>query len=192
MKQSGEYRIDAEPETVWRTLNDAETLVRCIEGCRSMTRTALGRFTAQIDAHVGPLSAPFAVELTLSDVEPPKSFTLQAAVKGVAGFGDGSAKVSLTEEGASTLLRYDIVGSVGGMLAQVGDRLIDTTGRRMADGFFRNLGDVIAAVPARAAEPAARRDQRKRLMYLAILGGATGVACGLALTLTLTQCAGPH
>ena len=165
MQQSGEYRIAARPDVVWRALNDPEILRQCIDGCESLTATGPDTFAAVVKAKVGPVSATFTGEVKLADLDPPNAYTLQVSAKGgAAGFGKGTARVSLAGEGAATLLRYDVEGSVGGKLAQVGQRLIDGAARKMADDFFAKFGEIVAPAPvvaeaagAGAAEPAGRR-----------------------------------
>ena len=155
MQQTGEYRIAASAGAVWRALNDPDVLVRCIEGCQSMTRTADDAFAATIKAKIGPLSAMFVAEVKLADLDAPRSYTLEASVKGgAAGFGKGAAKVALSEEVGATLLRYEVVGNVGGKLAQVGQRLIDGAARKMTDDFFLKFSEIVAPPEAIAEAPA--------------------------------------
>lgn len=145
MQQTGEYRIGAPRDAVWTALNDPDVLARCIEGCQSMVRTADDAFAASVKAKVGPVSATFKADLTLTDVSAPDSYTLNANVKGgAAGFGKGIARVSLVPDGTTTLLRYEVEGQVGGKLAQVGQRLIDAATRKMADDFFARFGEDLA------------------------------------------------
>lgn len=157
MQQAGEYRIGAPREAVWRALNDPDILARCIEGCESMTKTGDDTFNAAVRARVGPLSALFNAEIKLKDLDPPNGYTLEGAVKGgAAGFGKGTAKVSLHDaEAGGTLLKYEVEGNVGGKLAQVGQRLIDGTARKMADDFFARFAETVApdAAKAHAAPP---------------------------------------
>lgn len=141
MEQVGEYRISAARAMVWEGLNNPDVLARCIDGCLSMEKTSDEQFDASVKAKVGPVSATFQAQLMLSEINAPSSYTLTANVKGgAAGFGKGTAKVSLEEDGASTLLRYQVSASVGGKLAQVGSRLIDAAARKMADDFFAEFG----------------------------------------------------
>jgi carbon monoxide dehydrogenase subunit G len=141
VEQFGEYRISAARAMVWEGLNDPDVLGRCIQGCLSMERTSDEQFDASVKAKVGPVSATFQAQLMLSEIDAPSSYTLTANVKGgAAGFGKGTAKVSLLEDGASTLLRYQVSANVGGKLAQVGSRLIDAAARKMADDFFAEFG----------------------------------------------------
>lgn len=145
MQQTGEYRIAAAREKVWLALNDPQVLAQCIEGCQSMTKVAEDAYTTSIKAKVGPVSATFSADLSLADLDPPSSYTLNGSVKGgAAGFGKGAARVSLVDDSGATILRYQVDASVGGKLAQVGSRLIDAAARKMADDFFRRFGEVVA------------------------------------------------
>ena len=140
---------------VWRSLNDPAVLARCIQGCQSMEQLADDRFAATVKARVGPVRATFQVALTLTDMRPPESYVLQAEVKGkTAGFGKGSAEVTLADAGESaTLLSYRVAGRVGGKLAQIGARLIDSAARKMADDFFSAFHQAVS--PAKDRAPAA-------------------------------------
>jgi carbon monoxide dehydrogenase subunit G len=162
MQQSGEHRIEAPIDQVWRALNDPEVLARCIDGCESLERVGDNAFKAKIRAKVGPVSALFSGDITMTDIDPPHAYTLQASAQGgAAGVGKGVARVRLSEESAATVLTYDVEGSVGGKLAQVGQRLIDGAARKMADDFFSAFSAQVseakaAAPPASARPPGAR------------------------------------
>ncbi len=177
MRQAGQYRIGAPREAVWKALNDPRVLAGCIDGCQSMTRVGEDAFEASVKARIGPVSSLFTAQVKLADLDPAGSYTLQASVKGgAAGFGKGTAKVALAEEGGATLLSYEVEGAVGGKLAQVGQRLIDGAARKMADDFFAKFGEAVApaGAPAAAApEPAARSEAAKRRM---LLGAGVGLA----------------
>ncbi len=168
MQQTGEYRIAAAREKVWHALNDPQVLAQCIEGCQSMTKVADDAYTTSIKAKVGPVSATFAADMNLTELDPPSGYTLNASVKGgPAGFGKGAARVLLSEDGAVTILRYQVDGNVGGKLAQVGSRLIDGAARKMADDFFRKFGEIVApgqvtsvGVDAAATQSVRLRTQR--------------------------------
>ena len=171
MQQTGEYRIGAPRDAVWTALNDPDVLARCIEGCQSMVRTADDAFAASVKAKVGPVNATFQADLTLTDIKPPDSYTLNANVKGgAAGFGKGVARVSLMPEGAATLLRYEVEGQVGGKLAQVGQRLIDAATRKMADDFFAKFGDDVAPGVSEkiVTEPAATEKSGRYVIWVIV------------------------
>lgn len=152
----GEYTIDAAREAVWQALNDIVVLKACIPGCESMTRSSESEIDARISAQIGPIRSSFSTHIVLSDITPPSGYTLSAEGKGVAGFGRGTAKVSLAELGAGTVLTYDAQITVGGKLAQVGSRLVESATRSYADQFFAAFAGQFATVadPASSVPPA--------------------------------------
>ncbi len=157
MNLSGEHRIEAPRETVWAALNDPEVLKQSIPGCEHLEKTSDTEFNATVKAKVGPVSAKFAGVVRLSDMDPPNGYTISGEGKGgAAGFAKGGAKVRLDEDGAGTVLHYDVNAQVGGKLAQIGSRLIDGTARKLAGEFFDNFAAAVAGpAPAPAAgEPA--------------------------------------
>ncbi len=160
MEMSGEYRIAAPRQAVWEALNDAEVLKACIPGCESLDKTAENELTAKVTAKVGPVKAKFGGKVTLSDLDPPNSYSISGEGQGgPAGFAKGGAKVTLEEDGSETILRYTAEAQVGGKLAQIGQRLIDGASRKIADEFFAKFAETVgggtsATVPAEA-EPAA-------------------------------------
>ncbi|MBM3554887.1 MAG: carbon monoxide dehydrogenase subunit G [Alphaproteobacteria bacterium] len=104
MDLTGEYRIPATTGRVWSALNDPETLKACIPGCAELT----GRSDTQLVAKVGPISATLKGSVTLSDLDPPRAYTITGQGQGgAAGFAKGSARVTLLPEGAETVLRYE-------------------------------------------------------------------------------------
>ncbi len=153
MEMTGEFRIPAPRQRVWEGLNDPEVLKRCIPGCQTIEKLSDTEFTARVVAAVGPVRATFNGKVVLSDLDPPKSYTISGEGSGgVAGFAKGGAKVDLEEDGAGTDLHYSVQAHVGGKLAQIGSRLIDGVSRKMADDFF---GRFAAEMTAEAAAPAA-------------------------------------
>ena len=159
MDMSGEYKVDAPREAVWRALNDPDVLKRAINGCETLERVGDDAFTAKVRAKVGPVSATFNGDVKITDADPPKSYTISGEGKGgAAGFAKGGADVALdeVEDGAATLLRYTARADVGGRLAQLGGRLIQGTARKMADDFFARFKGLVeeGMAPAAAAAPA--------------------------------------
>ena len=153
MEISGEYRIAAPRQTVWEGLNDPEVLKQCIPGCEEIEKTSDTEMSAKVKAKVGPVSAKFAGTVTLSNLNPPESYTISGEGKGgAAGFAKGAADVALEEDGAETILRYTATAQVGGKLAQIGSRLIKGTADKMANDFFGTFSEVVAAGAPAAAE----------------------------------------
>ena len=156
MQMTGQYRIEAPRQTVWEALNDVEVLRVCIPGVEEIEKTSDTSFSAKVRAKVGPVSARFAGDVTLSDLDPPNGYTISGEGKGgAAGFAKGGAKVHLEDDGAATLLTYDVQAQVGGKLAQIGSRLIDGTAKKMADDFFSRFAETVGGAPAEAPAAAA-------------------------------------
>jgi uncharacterized protein len=153
MEMHGELRIPAPRAEVWDKLNDAETLKSCIPGCETVEKTSDTEFAAKVVARVGPVKATFSGKVTLTDLNPPAGYTITGeGTGGVAGFAKGSAKVALDDVGAETVMRYGVQAQVGGKLAQIGSRLIDSTARKYADEFFSRFVGIWAST---GAEPPA-------------------------------------
>jgi carbon monoxide dehydrogenase subunit G len=154
MEMNGEFRILAPRQRVWEGLNDPEVLKQCIPGCQNLEKVSDTEFNGRVIASVGPVRATFGGKVTLSDLDPPQSYTISGEGSGgVAGFAKGGAKVNLAEDGAATLLTYAVQAQVGGKLAQVGSRLIDGVARKMASDFFGRFAAVMT--PEQAAPAAA-------------------------------------
>ena len=165
MKMNGEFRVPTDRETVWQALNDPEVLKECLPGCREIEKTSDTEMTATLALKVGPVKATFAGGVTLSDLDPPNSYTLSGQGQGgAAGFASGEARVRLEEDGDGTVVHYDVDAKVGGKLAQIGSRLIDSTAKKLAKQFFDSLAEKLgggeeaeeaeAAAPAVEAKPA--------------------------------------
>jgi uncharacterized protein len=172
MEITGEQLIPLPQAEVWRGLNDPEVLKACIAGCEAIERVSDTEYRVVMVASVGPVKAKFNGKLLLSDLKPPNSYSLSfEGSGGAAGFGKGSAQVSLKTEGAGTRLTYSAKASVGGKLAQVGSRLIDGVARKMADDFFSAFNEKLAgpaAGAAKAASPAAWRSRIHPAWWVAV------------------------
>ncbi|OHV73180.1 carbon monoxide dehydrogenase subunit G [Ensifer sp. LCM 4579] len=151
MDMTGEERIPASREAVWQGLNDPDILKRCIPGCQSLEMRSPMELAAVVKVKIGPVSATFNGHVTLSNLSPPSGYTISGEGKGgIAGFAKGGADVTLDEENDETVLRYDVKAEVGGKLAQLGSRLIDSTARKLAQQFFTNF-NVAVSSPTEAA-----------------------------------------
>ena len=156
MDMTGERRIAAPRQTVWQALNDPDTLKTSIPGCESLEKTSDTDLKATAAVKIGPIAARFTGKVQLLDLDPPNSYRIEGEGQGgVAGFAKGGAVVRLLDDGAGTLLTYEVKAQVGGKIAQLGARLIDATAKQMADAFFtRFAAEVVALAPAGAGAAA--------------------------------------
>ncbi|MCY4032108.1 MAG: carbon monoxide dehydrogenase subunit G [Hyphomicrobiales bacterium] len=146
MKLSGSRIIPASRSEVWRALNDPETLERILPGAKSIERVGDTQYNIETQMKVGPVAANFKGHIQLSDVVPNERYTIHAEGKGVAGFAKGTGEVVLQDaEDNKTLLTYEARSTVGGKLAQIGQRLIDATATRMTEEFFANLAQILTS-----------------------------------------------
>jgi carbon monoxide dehydrogenase subunit G len=174
MDMTGEERIAASREAVWAALNDIDVLRQCIPGCESLERVSDTDMAAKVKLHVGPVRATFSGKVKLSDLDPPNGYRISGEGQGgVAGFAKGGATVRLMEDGAHTLLKYEAKADVGGKLAQLGGRLIDSTARKLAGEFFQKFGAIVGSAPAATAASAApaRKESWLRRLWRWLFGG---------------------
>lgn len=139
MELQGERIIPASIDTTWASLNDPAVLKACINGCESIVRDADDTMNAVVAVKIGPVSLRFNGRLVLTNVDAPNGCTIDFDGQGgMAGFGKGSADVSLTAQGANaTLLAYSARATVGGKVAQIGSRLVDATAVKITQNFFK-------------------------------------------------------
>eukprot|EP01031_Cornospumella_fuschlensis_P003567 gene3567-4444_t len=135
---NGERHIAAPRELVWQALNDPEALKAAIPGCESLEKLSDTDLTAKLAIKIGPMAAKFSAKVKLENLNPPASYTISGEGNGGAmGFAKGGADVALEEVSPTeTILRYSVKAQVGGKMAQLGARLIDSTAKQMADQFF--------------------------------------------------------
>jgi len=178
MDMTGEFRLPAPREAVWKALNDPEVLKQSIPGCDEIVKLSDTEMTARVSAKVGPVSAKFAGKVTLSDLDPPNGYTISGEGQGgVAGFAKGGARISLKDDAGGTLLSYVVQAQVGGKLAQIGSRLIDGTARKMADEFFTRFAAAVAtANPTQAGATPAQTSATVSATEMQPAGSAEGPA----------------
>ena len=142
MEMQGSRPLAITQQQAWDALNDPEVLKLCIPGCDSIEATGENAYALAMALKIGPVSARFKGAITLSDITPPSSYTLGfEGSGGPAGFGKGSARITLTPNAAGCELAYSASASVGGKIAQVGQRLIDGVAKSMAEKFFTRFDE---------------------------------------------------
>jgi uncharacterized protein len=145
MTMNGEVQLAAPRDVVWAKLNDAEVLKQCIPGCEELNKTSDTEFNAVATIKIGPVKARFKGRVQLSDMDPPNGYKISGEGEGgVAGFAKGGAVVKLSDKDGGTLLRYDVESQIGGKLAQLGQRLVQGTAKKLADDFFNKFVAAVA------------------------------------------------
>jgi len=147
MQMKDSQTVPASRDKVWAALNDPEVLKQCIPGCQVLDMTSSTEMTATVVIKVGPVKATFGGKVTLSDLDPPNGYKITGEGSGgVAGFAKGGAAIRLEAVSDNeTILHYEVDSQIGGKLAQLGGRLIDSTAKKLAGEFFTKFGVVVSA-----------------------------------------------
>ncbi len=138
MELSEEKTLPVPRDAVWAALNSLDVLRDCIPGCETITLVGDEKYEIVLLAAVGPVKARFKGQMAIVDSSAPTGYSLQfEGSGGAAGFARGTATVTLAEAGPEqTVLNYTASATVGGKIAQIGSRLVDSASRMMADRFF--------------------------------------------------------
>jgi uncharacterized protein len=162
MDMTGSRKIAATRQKVWAALNDPKILKQCITGCEALEMQSPTEMTARVKLSVGPVRATFNGKVRLTDVDPPNSYRIVGEGNGgVAGFAKGGAVVRLADDGRSTLMTYEVKADVGGRLAQLGGRLIDSTAKRFAAEFFDKFAGLVGGASEEATVAATAPSPKK-------------------------------
>jgi len=141
MDMSGEQRIPAGREQVWKALNNPKVLQKCIPGCESIEATSPTEMVATIKVHFGPLSSAFKSNVKLENLKAPESYTIRTE----GGIAKSSTDVSLREEDGETIVTYVVKAKMGGKLAILGGGLIRSSSKKIVTQFFNKLKKAVAA-----------------------------------------------
>ena len=152
MEFSGEHRLPVAQQRVWEALNDPAVLQASIAGCKQLDKLSDTSFSAVVATRVGPISVTFRGAVELSDLDAPHGYTLTGRGQGgAAGFARMTAHVKLESMGEhDTLLRYTAEAEIGGKLASVGSRLVQSVAKKNADDFFAAFSRQLSGQPGPA------------------------------------------
>lgn len=144
MELADEIIINAPKDQVYAALNDPEVLKQCIPGCEELIQHSDTELEAKVVLKVGPVKARFGGEVTLDKSGAPDAFSLSGQGNGgAAGHAKGGADVTLTADGDTTILKYVAKAQIGGKIAQLGSRLIQSTAKKLAGKFFTSFANVM-------------------------------------------------
>lgn len=136
----GTASIKAPPQRVWDMLLDPDTLRAVVPGCRSVERISDAHFRADVTLGIGPVTGRYRADVTLSDLDPPRSVTLGGSANGALGFGSGAGRIVLELDGnGGTVMSYNYDAAIGGKVASIGGRLLDGATKVIIGQFFAAL-----------------------------------------------------
>jgi uncharacterized protein len=146
MKLDGEYIFDGPREEVWKIVRDPEVLSTALPGTQSLEQVSENEYQGEMNLRVGPVVGVFSGRITVSDEVPPESCTLTVEGRGKPGFVNGSGHVQLVSlEADKTLMKYTGEVQIGGRLASVGQRLIDTASKSIINQGLKSLNAALQA-----------------------------------------------
>jgi uncharacterized protein len=149
MELADEIVINAPRDRVYAALNNPEILKACIPGCEELIKHSDTDLEAKVVLKIGPVKARFGGKVTLDTAGAPGAFSLSGEGSGgTAGFARGGADVTLTEDGGQTTLRYTAKAEIGGKLAQLGSRLVQSTAKKLSASFFEKFAATFEDQPA--------------------------------------------
>ena len=144
MELSGDYTFPKPPQAVWDALMNPDVLAGCIPGCRGIESDGPDRYRAVATVRVGPVSGTYTATVALSDLDPPKSYTMTVEGSGNLGFANGTSTVTLAPTGdGGTIVHVDSDTQVGGAVARVGQRMMGSVAKGMLDRFFGCLAESV-------------------------------------------------
>lgn len=144
MNLEREYIIDQPLDLVWSSIQDPKLLSEILPGCKSLTIISENKYTANIEIKVGPVKGEYTSELEISDIQPLEGYHFEVTGIGKKGHMSGVGDIRLTDKGGSTVLSLLVQGNVSGILARVGQRLIEAAGKKLMDQGFKNFKERLA------------------------------------------------
>lgn len=139
MKIEGTHALSAPRPRVFAALIDPAVLQKCIPGCEQLAKTEENKYNAKLSAGVGPIKGVFKATVSLENVKAPEHYKLVVEGQGQPGFVKGFGELNLTETKEGTSIQYTGEVNVGGLLANVGQRMIQSAASMLAGKFFASL-----------------------------------------------------
>ena len=142
------YILDIPQQNVWAAILDPETLAEILPNCKSLDPIGDHNFDANIEIIIGPIKGQFKSKLSLFDLDPPNGYKFDVNGDGSKGQMRGTGEIMLSTQDGRTEFIFTATGSVSGVIARVGQRLIEATGKRLMDQGFENFKKRITSTQA--------------------------------------------
>jgi carbon monoxide dehydrogenase subunit G len=146
LKINGSYAVPTPPERAYQLLQDPVVLAKCMPGTDHLEKIGDGEYEMKMKMAISSIRGLFASKVRIADPNPPESFRLIVEGNGKIGFIKGEGLLTLVPQGELTEVKYDGEVQVGGTIAGVGQRLLDTTAKLIIKKFFEKLTEQAAAV----------------------------------------------
>lgn len=151
MKIEGSYRFNAPREKVWQVLIDPTIIAQCMPGCESLNEVGPDQYEATMKVGIASVKGSYKGKVTLKDKQAPSHYVLSGEGSGGPGFMQGDVTIDLEESNGQTVLRYSTEAKVGGIIASIGQRMLNGVAKMMVDQFFKKMENFIC--PDRSGPP---------------------------------------
>jgi carbon monoxide dehydrogenase subunit G len=163
LKLAGTVAMPAPPDEVWSLLTDPARLSRLLPGCERLDPDGPDRYKAAVKFGIAAISGKYAGTLEFAEKKPPRSLVLKMDGKGLPGFVKGEGRIELVAKGASeTELTYTGEAQVGGVIASVGQRMLDAAARKIVQQFFESAKAELASAKSAVPEPSSIPKAKKK------------------------------
>jgi len=139
LKIAGSYTLDAPRQRVWEVLLDAKTMAQCMPGCESMNEVAPDHYEAVMKVGVASVKGTYKGKVTIKEKIAPSHYVLSGEGQGGPGFMRGDLTIDLEEQDGKTLLKYSTDAQVGGLIAAIGQRMLNGVAKMMVEQFFKKV-----------------------------------------------------
>jgi len=143
LKIEGSYRFNAPRERVWELLLDPKIMAQCMPGCEIMNEVAPDRYETVMKVGVASVKGTYKGKVAIKDKQPPAHYVLSGEGSGGPGFMQGDVVIDLEESNGQTMLKYSTEPKIGGLIASVGQRMLNGVAKMMADQFFKKVESFI-------------------------------------------------
>lgn len=158
MKIAGEYMLDGPQDTVWQTLLDPVVLASVLPGCEKLELVGENEYDGALRIKIGPVQGEFQGRVKLEDMRPPEAYTMLVDGRGAPGFVKATGHLTLAGDGDRTRLTYDADAQVGGRLASVGQRLVESSAKAIIKQSLDGLNAAVRERTAARTHPPAAGD----------------------------------
>ena len=141
MKLTGSATLPAKRELVWELLNDPQRLAKCLPGAQSLEPDGPDRYKVAMKFGIAAFSGNFQGSVELADRKPPESLQMRIEGRGAPGFMKGEGTILLRAKGQETEVKYEGEAQVGGVIASVGQRMIEAAAKKMVAQFFASAAE---------------------------------------------------
>lgn len=145
MKIAGDYRFEGPQDLVWDTLMDPVVLASVLPGCEKLEQTGDNEYQGALEIKIGPVQGKFMGKVQLEDIQKPDSYTMKVNGQGASGFVNATGHLALAPENGQTRVTYEGDANVGGRLAAVGQRLVESSAKAIIKQSLDGLNEAVKA-----------------------------------------------